>query len=172
MESRKCYGLCAIGRLLENGSLDEDFRACGRDLTDLNKNGYFITSGHCPVKNKYYRPYLKMTLTDDGIVLTDGPNNDYIRTASNDSLVVQYLRKAISLYRDGNEDEFLVLCDEWYHHHNKKFLILEEGSLFGGTRILCDDGHYICIESILESISIRDSQLDLNPEGCMEIKRR
>lgn len=59
--------------------------------------------------NLYYKLYLMEVLTDNGIVVTDGPNQHYVKTVPNDHKVTILLRKAISLWESGDIDAFLEI---------------------------------------------------------------
>jgi hypothetical protein len=102
------------------------------------------------VSNRYYQPYVREVLTKDGIVVTDGPHGEFIKTVPNDNDAVKLLREAIAIHESGDEAAFLAFC------HDKKrwdkfspedrFMI--KGSYFGDPKT--------CLDNILEDIQIRE----------------
>ena len=127
------------------------------------------------IRNQYYRPYLKEVLTSSGIIVTDGPNNDYAKTVPNDDRVVILLREAVSLWNSNNRNGFLELFDD---SAKRKDYDIEEISRFSSTifpdnsndscdRFKTKDGK-TCISWILEAISIEESIARGNDIGRKE----
>ena len=113
------------------------------------------------IQNQYYRPYLKEVLTNSGIVVTDGPNNDYVKTVPNNDRVVILLREAVRLWNSNNRNGFLELIDD---PDKRRGYSVEEYSRFSSTifpdnsndscdRFKTKDGQ-TCISWLLEAISL------------------
>ena len=119
--------------------------------------------------NRYYRPYLREVLTSEGIVVTDGINNKYIKTVPDEDRVVMLLRKAISIWDTGDRNEFVNFV---YNNNICSEFTIEEMSRFRST-IFTDNGPDKCdrfvsddggtnISWIIEAISIEESRSQLN----------
>ena len=100
-----------------------------------------------------HKPYIREVLTSNGVVITDGPNNEYVETLPNDNKTVVLLRRAIQLWKNNEQSAFLALIDNSDSYED---FSVDDRFVFKCT--IFDDGEKITsISDILEDISIERS---------------
>ena len=117
------------------------------------------------MKPLYHRPHLEGILTDDGIVVTDGPDNKYIKTIQNDHMVVIMLREAITLWENNKLDEFIALYVDKEGRRNgfsvEEFIMFKSAK-FGEPRT--------CLSWLNEDLQIAESRKDIENEKLRNIE--
>jgi hypothetical protein len=107
------------------------------------------------MENKYYRPYLNYSLTEAGIVMTDGEDNHYVATYPNDHKVTKLVNEVKSLWDKGDIDGFLrIVYDK---KDNWGSFTFEEMVMFEGTRF---GDPITCVDWIEEELSIKSFQMN------------
>jgi hypothetical protein len=104
------------------------------------------------MKNKNYKPYIRETLTKNGIVITDGPNHDHVQTLPNDHKVTLLLREALELWIMGDKK---ALLDLYSNKERRSDFTIEENFAFKCVKFGIPS---TCLSEIVDNIDIANAE--------------